>query len=68
MTVLVQHTTKMSGRQKEGNSTLTDYGEYLGAGSHEFTDWARACIGFIKHKSTPGTFVFKATKRGSRLK
>lgn len=68
MTVLVQHTTKMSGRQKEGNSTLTDYGEYLGAGSHEFTDWARACIGFIKHKSAPGTFVFKATKRGSRLK
>ena len=68
MTVLVQHTTKMSGRQKEGNSTLNDYGEYLGAGSHEFTDWARACIGFIKHKSAPGTFVFKATKRGSRLR
>ena len=68
MAVLVQHTTKMSGRQKEGNSTLNDYGEYLGAGSHEFTDWARACIGFIKHKSAPGTFVFKATKRGSRLK
>ena len=66
--VLVQHTTKITSGQAEGRVNVNDYGEYIGAGSHEWTDWCRAKIVFLKRKMSEDYFDLKAAKRGKRLK
>jgi len=67
-TVLVQHTPKISGgTKKEGGTTIDEYSEYLGAGSHEWTDWARGKLVFLKKRGSESHFDLKAAKRGKRL-
>ena len=66
--VLIQHTPKIASGQKEGRATVDDYSEYIGAGSHEWTDWCRAKFVFLKKKSSDDYFDLKAAKRGKRLK
>jgi len=65
--VLVQHTPKITSGQGEGRANVNDYGEYIGAGSHEWTDWARAKIVFLRRKTSDIYFDLKAAKRGKRL-
>jgi len=66
--VLVQHTPKITSGQTEGRANVNDYGEYIGAGSHEWTDWCRAKLVFLKRKLSDDYFDLKAAKRGKRLK
>lgn len=64
---LVTHTAKIVSGQKEGRANVDDYGEYIGAGSHEWTDWTRAKFTFLKKGKNETYFAFKAAKRGRRL-
>lgn len=66
----VQHTAKITGgKGNSGNRPSTkDYGEYMGAGSHEWTDWARAIFSFLKHTTDSDAFDFTASKRGQKLR
>lgn len=64
---VVTHTPKQKSGTKDGKSNVDDYGEYITAGSHEWTDWARAVLVFMKHGQTDGLFDFKAAKRGKRM-
>lgn len=64
---LVEHTAKIKSGQKDGRQNVSDYGEYAMAGSHEWTDWARSVIAFMKHDKIDGVFDLAVPKRGLRL-
>lgn len=61
------HTPKMNGSKREERRNIDDYAEYMMAGSHEWTDWCRATLCFLRHGKTVDYFDFKAAKRGTRL-
>lgn len=65
--VLVQHTPKITATKDGNDAEVGNYGEYLGAGSHEWTDWTRANLVFLKHKGSSDFFDLQAAKRGKRL-
>ena len=65
--VLVQHTPKIAATKDGNDAEVGNYGEYLGAGSHEWTDWTRANLVFLKHKGSSDFFDLQAAKRGKRL-
>lgn len=65
--VLVQHTPKITATKDGNDAEVGSYGEYLGAGSHEWTDWTRANLVFLKHKGSSDFFDLQAAKRGKRL-
>ena len=64
---IVMHTAKWKSGQKDGRQDVTDFGEYIMAGSHAWTDWLRAIFAFQKHGNTETYFDLKAAKRGKRL-
>ena len=65
--VLVQHTPKITATKDGNDAEVGNYGEYLGAGSHEWTDWTRANLVFLKHNGSSDFFDLQAAKRGKRL-
>jgi hypothetical protein len=62
--ILIHHTNKPK-KDQGGPSTGSDYA-YLGAGSAEFANWARAVLAIIP-TSLEGVFELRAGKRGGRL-
>lgn len=66
--LLVEHTPKQKSGNKEGRSSVDDYGEYMMAGSQEWTAWSRAVIAFLKRNGKDGIVDLTCPKRGNRLK
>lgn len=64
--VVVHHTKKPSGKA-ESNGMLFGEGAYLGAGSIEWANWARAVLA-LKATQSQGVLELHAAKRGSRLR
>jgi hypothetical protein len=62
--VIVHHTNKPSGRKAKSTAT-TDF-SYVGSGSAEWANWARASL-FLQRKDH-NTCVLQAGKRGNRLR
>lgn len=65
---IVAHTPKQKSGDKQGRQSVDDYGEYMIAGSHEWTDWARAAFVFLKSEKYEGVYDFVAAKRGHVLR
>lgn len=64
--VVVHHTRKPSGKA-ESAGMLFGEGAYLGAGSIEWANWARAVLA-LRATASPGVFELHAGKRGGRLR
>lgn len=64
--VVVHHTRKPSGKA-ETAGMLFGEGAYLGAGSIEWANWARAVLA-LRATTSPGVFELHAGKRGGRLR
>lgn len=64
---IVMHTAKWKSGQKDCRQDVADFGEYIMAGSHAWTDWLRAIFAFQKHGDSEMYFDLKAAKRGKRL-
>lgn len=64
---IVMHTPKWKSGQRDGRQDVSDFAEYMMAGSHAWTDWLRAIFAFQKHGDSELYFDFKAAKRGKRL-
>jgi hypothetical protein len=62
--IVVHHTPKTTYRDTR-EWTATDW-MYAGAGNADLTNWARAIL-VIDSTKVPGTFMFRAPKRGSRI-
>lgn len=65
---IVMHTAKWKSGQKDNRQDVSDFAEYMMAGSHAWTDWLRAIFAFQKHGDSEVYFDLKAAKRGRRLK
>lgn len=63
--VFVHHSTKPPA-SKDSKTWNGNYGEYLGCGSSELTNWARSILTVTKTKSD-GVFVLNACKNGYGL-
>jgi len=64
---IVMHTPKWKSGHKDGRQDVSDFAEYMMAGSHAWTDWLRAIFAFQKHGDSELYFDLKAAKRGKRL-
>jgi len=63
--IIVHHTNKPP-KKSDGNGYSNSDSAYLGAGSAEWANWARAVV-VLRGTQEPGIFELCASKRGSRL-
>ena len=63
--IIVHHTNKPP-KKSDGNGYSSSDSAYLGAGSAEWANWARAVV-VLRGTQEPGIFELCASKRGSRL-